>query len=78
MQPFDTKDGHAYVVAAPVVTFKVAGQPVTSATAIRDMLMKGDNKLTSQVLKDMYGADNFKSAAQIILKHFPVNSKNTG
>ena len=75
MQPFDTKDGHAYVIAAPIVTFKVAGKPITSATDIRNMLSQGDAKLTSQVLKDMYGTENFKSAAQVILKHFPISGK---
>lgn len=75
MQPFDLKNGHAYVITAPVVTFKVAGKSINSATDIRNMLTSGDAKLTSQVLKDMYGEQNFRAAAQIILKHFPINGK---
>ena len=69
-QPFEK---HAYVMVAPVVNFSVAGKPISSATSIREMLSQGDAKLTSRVLKDMYGEQNFKAAAQIILKHFPVS-----
>lgn len=75
LQPFDHKSGHSYVIVAPIVTFKVAGKSITGATDIRDMLMQGNAKLTSQVLKDMYGEQNFKQAAQIILKHFPIKKQ---
>lgn len=78
MQPFQPNQSiqpfsqHGYVILAPVVTFKVAGKSITGATDIRDMLAQGDAKLTAQVLKDMYGEQNFKRAASIILNHFPV------
>lgn len=70
MQPFKS---HGYVMMAPIVQFKIAGQTVTGATQIRDMLAQGDANTTAAVLKDMYGADRFRAAAKIILPHFPAS-----
>lgn len=69
IQPFSK---HAYVIVAPIVKFAVAGQPMDSASDIRDLLSQGNAKLTAQVLKDMYGENNFRQAAKIILPHFPI------
>jgi len=78
LQPFSNNQtmqsfkSHGYVMMAPIVQFKVAGQTVTGATQIRDMLNKGDANITAAVLKDMYGPDRFRAAAKIILPHFPA------
>jgi hypothetical protein len=69
MLPFDLKTGHGYVTIAPVVNFKVAGETITGATSIRDMLAQHDSALNTRVLQDLYGKNADKAAA-IILPHF--------
>jgi hypothetical protein len=62
-----TFDGHAYVTAMPVVSFKIAGNIITSATDIRTML--SNTQLKNQVLNDLFG-NNADQAASIIANHF--------
>jgi cytidyltransferase-like protein len=50
-----TFDKHGYIVTAPTTVFKVLGQPVTGATAIRDLWRNSDETAKKQIITDLYG-----------------------
>ena len=46
---------HAYVYITDVATFKVMGKDANSATAIRNMYIKGNDQDREQIIHDLYG-----------------------
>lgn len=46
---------HSYIVTVPTFTFKIRGEPVNSATQIRNMIAKADERELVQILQDLYG-----------------------
>ena len=65
MQPYP-KEGkklqpltrHAYVMVTPTTTFKVRGADASSATAIRNMYVSGNDADHKQIIHDLYGVDD--------------------
>jgi hypothetical protein len=47
---------HAYVEVVPTATFNVLGRPVSSASAIRDLYVKGNENDRDHVISDLYGS----------------------
>lgn len=62
MQPMSDKielqplANHAYVEIAPTVPFKVQGQEVISASAIRQLYISSDQVGREQIITDLYGS----------------------
>ena len=60
-QPFtavsesETLDKHGYIFVSPTNVFKVLGTPIDSASSIRDMWVKADDKDKKQIIVDLYG-----------------------
>jgi glycerol-3-phosphate cytidylyltransferase-like family protein len=46
---------HSYIVTVPTFTFKIRGEPVNSATQIRNMISNADETELKQILQDLYG-----------------------
>jgi hypothetical protein len=46
---------HSYIVTVPTFTFKIRGEPVNSATQIRNMIANADERELVQILQDLYG-----------------------
>jgi len=68
MQPFDIKNGHAYVVVMPIFQFEVLGKTITSASEIRNMLR--DPAFKKTLLINLYGENGFVQSDNIIGKYF--------
>ena len=46
---------HSYITTVPTFTFKIRGEAVNSATQIRNMIAKADERELVQILQDLYG-----------------------
>lgn len=46
---------HSYVATVPTFQFKVLGEPMQSATQIRNMIKNADETKLEQILQDLYG-----------------------
>ena len=46
---------HSYVATVPTFQFKVLGEPMQSATQIRNMIKSADETKLEQILQDLYG-----------------------
>ena len=52
MQPFST---HGYVMTVPTFEFTVLGEPMRSATDVRALFAKSDDKTQQAIIKDLFG-----------------------
>jgi hypothetical protein len=46
---------HGYITVVPTVKFSVMGQPMTSASQLRDLWANADAKQRRQIITDLYG-----------------------
>ena len=63
MQPFQTEGlrpilEHAYVLVMPVFEFEVLGEPVISATQIREKFIESNTSNRIKIIEDLYGEFN--------------------
>ena len=59
---------HSYIVTVPTFTFKIQGEPINSATQIRNMIGKADEKQLTLILQDLYGTQNIPHEVMEIFK----------
>ena len=59
---------HSYIVTVPTFTFKIQGEPINSATQIRNMISKADEKQLTLILQDLYGTQNIPQEVMEIFK----------
>ena len=50
-----TFDKHGYILTVPTTPFNVLGQPMQSATAVREQYASADEQTRKQIVKDLYG-----------------------
>jgi len=59
---------HSYIVTVPTFTFKIQGEPINSATQIRNMIGKADEEQLQLILQDLYGTKNIPQEVMEIFK----------
>ena len=59
---------HSYIVTVPTFTFKIQGEPINSATQIRNMIGKADEEQLQLILQDLYGTKNIPHEVMEIFK----------
>lgn len=51
-----SREQHGYILTAPTFEFTVLGQPMQSASEIRALFAKSDEKTQTAIIKDLFGA----------------------
>ena len=59
---------HSYIVTVPTFTFSIQGEAINSATQIRNMIGKADEKQLTLILQDLYGTKNIPHEVMEIFK----------
>jgi len=59
---------HSYVATVPTFQFKVLGEPMQSATQIRNMIKSADETKLEQILQDLYGRSDIPQEVMQLFK----------
>ena len=59
---------HSYVATVPTFQFKVLGEPMQSATQIRNMIKNADETKLEQILQDLYGRSDIPQEVMQLFK----------
>lgn len=74
--PQEPMTKHAYIVSTDVADFPIIGQQMRDASAIRSAYIKGDEKVKSQILSDLYGTKAAKILKPIFDQQLSAVTEN--